>query len=105
MNNKRAPRCPEGYMSRTYRTDPAIHEEIKRLAEVHKKPGGAGQLITELEIAYIKTQTGKTFKDGFKEFYREKPQTDKEYQDNLKDLEDEAAKPRAQIRRETEDAK
>lgn len=70
--NKRAPRCPAGYMSRSYRTDPAIHDEMVRLAELKGKPGGAGQLITELEIAYIKKETGKTFKDGFKEFYSDK---------------------------------
>ncbi len=98
MKKKRAPRCPNGYRSRTYRTDPEIHEEIQRLAEVHKKPGGAGQLLTELAISYIKEQTGKNFKDGFKAFYSSKPTSDEDYQKNLKKLEAEASTPRGVLR-------
>lgn len=66
----RAPRCPEGYMSRSYRTDPAIHEDLVKLAEAEGKKGGAGQILTELAIAHIKKKTGKKHPDGFAEFYK-----------------------------------
>ena len=74
MSNKqtRAPRCPEGYKARSYRTDPAIHDELVRIAEAEGKKGGAGQILTELAIAHIKKKTGKKYADGFAEFYKDK---------------------------------
>lgn len=65
----RAARCPAGYVSRSIRTDPEVHEVIKNLAETQGKQGGAGQIYLELAIKYIKTETGQSFSDGFKAFY------------------------------------
>ena len=106
MKNKRAPRCPEGYVSRTYRTDPKIHEAARELADKKNKPGGAGQLITETLIEMLKRETGRKFKNGFEIFYKTKDISDKEYQSNLKKLEEEAGTPRGILRqREAKNAR
>ena len=69
----RAPRCPAGYMSRTYRTDPKLHAAILKQAAAEALPGGAGQLLTQIAIDYITKKTGKRFKNEFVPFYKNNP--------------------------------
>ncbi len=65
----RSSRCPEGYVPTNIRTDIAIREEMKRIAEKKGLPGGAGYSWTDAAIAYIKKETGKKFENKFIAFY------------------------------------
>ncbi len=65
----RASRCPEGYVPTNIRTDKAIRQEMKHIAEKKGLPGGGGQAWTDAAIAYIKKETGKQFTNEFNTFY------------------------------------
>jgi citrate synthase len=65
----RAPRAPEGYTHRTYRTDPKLHARLKQLAKKLGYEGGAGHIITNILIDWVAKETGEVFPKKFDAFY------------------------------------